>query len=320
MRKKKTELISELKTAENLLLEKHEELLTCQDELSRIITEQNRQKTAKHQAPTSPNSFKLDIFPHGEDPFQSKIEHLLSRESQPLDGLDLDAIVSFISTYIPIEEIQIPQRTPESSVNKEMHDDDVHEEEVILETKEEETPEAQEEETPEAQEEETPEAQEEEAREEERSLDKAISTTTFSSSDTTQVSSKEKTMVDNSVSLSSAVRLHTQVRPLSTTFHPYTPFDLEVSIDPKVIAQANLESGRCKISIFSKNLSKDSTTLLGVLDDSIASFEKESIQKISAAGLPQGFYRIEVVSTFTTLDGNTLPIASVNAGSFIHVT
>ena len=47
MKKKKVELIDELKTAENLLLEKHEELITCQDELARIVSEQN-QKPIQH--------------------------------------------------------------------------------------------------------------------------------------------------------------------------------------------------------------------------------------------------------------------------------
>ena len=344
MRKKKADLISELKTAENLLLEKHEELLICQDELSRIINEQHHRKSAKQTALPSPNSFKLNIFPRGEDAFQSSIEHMLSNESQPLDGLELDAIVSFIGSFIPIEEIETPQGSRIKTEAKEAQEREaLHEapededrvqtqEEEILEVPEE-TPDVEEEIKLEAHEEETLDVHEEqvilevkeenktqEVQEEPKPFDNTFSSTTFSSSDNTHISSKESGMLDNTVSLSSAVRLHTQIRPLTTSFHPNTPFDLEVLIDPKVNAQANLESGRCKISIFSKNLSKDSTTLLGVLDESLESFEKESAKKISAAGLPQGFYRIEVVSTFTTPEGNQLPIASVNAGSFIHVT
>lgn len=300
MRKKKADLISELKTAENLLLEKHEELLTCQDELARIITEQNQQKSGNQTVPASPNSFRLELFPRGEHAFQSSIEHLLSNESQPLDGLDLEAIVSFIGTYIPIEEIHPPQSTQQHSAKQEPPEETEiteaqHEEATLKAQHEEEIQEAQHEEV----------TQHEEATQHEEEI-----------LETTEVGKTQA----RSETGSSEVRLHTQVRPLTTMFHTDTPFDLEVSIDPKVNTQTTLESGRCKVSIFSKNLSTGSTTLLGVLNESVEAFEKESTKKISTTGLPQGFYRIEAVSSFTTEDGNQVPIASVNAGSFIHVT
>lgn len=330
MRKKKTELITELKAAENVLLEKQEALLTCQDELARILSEKDsierkhreltnelksltheletaktgletttkklkknkeeleqnrrelasaqakitRQKKARETVPTSSYSFRLDVYPRSEGTYQSRIEHLLSGERQPLDGLDLNTITEFIGNYFPLE------------VHKKSDSIASHPE-IVLESE----PNNRERLS-------SPSKKEEGNREQlEVLLDPAEKHSEVSES-----------------------YLNIQIAPKNNINTQFTPIELEINIELPISSPLHSSALSSKISIYSKNLESGSSTLLGIMNKTFEKPGEASTHTLNAVGLPEGIYRLDAVSSFKNEEGNPLPVASIQEGAFIQIT
>ena len=320
MKKKKTELISELKTAENLLLEKHEELLTYKDELARLneLMETNealaneletaktgietttkkltavkkeleksrkelnqakttiaKQKKAEETVPTSSYSFRLDIYPRGEETFQSRIEHLLSGDRQSLDGLNLEAIEEFIWIYLPYED---RNHSLEDATSPYL----IEEPEATA-------------------------IQEQQASPLNSFADQGASDAVVAEQESIPGSTPEASF-------------NIQVQSTNSIHYQYTPFELQIQIDQVSNSAIKLPGFQTKLSLYSKNLASGATTLLGVLDESIEKRTEPSNYTLNAVGLPEGMYRIEVISTFMTTDNKPLPVAAMHESTFIQIT
>ena len=114
-------------------------------------------------------------------------------------------------------------------------------------------------------------------------------------------------------------RLHTQPIPEGGIFQKYSPFQLELKIDPGTVQQAQLTGIRCKASIFARSLDTGTTSLLGVLDENLGSLDETTTHTINAIGLPEGLYRLDTVTSFTAANKEPLPISSISEGSFIQI-
>ena len=98
------------------------------------------------------------------------------------------------------------------------------------------------------------------------------------------------------------------------------PFSLQITIEAISDLHEELPAIQCNISFFAKNMDSRITVPIGIFNQSIHSLKKEATYSIESIGLPKGFYRIEQVTSFSTESGHHLPAGSVQEATFIHIT
>ena len=316
-RKKKIELIDDLKRAENLLLEKQEELVTCQDELARIIAK----SVQSQETPLALDEELLAL----RDSYDTLIRILERKEKEIAElqktlakqkkaekavpassySFRLDVYPRTENTYQSrIEHLLSGARTPLDGLDLDTIQDfiagylPVH------------------------------------AKEQKNSqvtdIEHIEKSTTASSTDRirqidTREAEKHGQLLTNVESTTDSyeavpiflVSLH--AKPEDGFFYAQTPFKLDVDLRQKE-DNNEFKPVRFAVSVYARDLASGKSTLIGTINSSYVSCKEVSTLSLYATGLSAGLYRIDSIASFSSMAGHTLPIASLNESIFIQVT